>query len=221
MSMTISDRIKLARKHAGLTQKELADKVGISQTAVHKLECGRSRSSRRTVAIALTCGVDPIWLETGRGEMSLPGSGGGAQTDEGGQPYRPYPLLARVPLIAWNAINPVCDGENLSDLELGAQSWIPVAPRTHGQCFALTVQDDSMEPEFSEGEILIIDPTKENAHNQYLIARMEGNDTPTFKQLIVLGNKRYLKPLNPRYPLINVEGDLKICGVVVSKFKEY
>ncbi|MBF0140978.1 MAG: helix-turn-helix transcriptional regulator, partial [Magnetococcales bacterium] len=68
MNDTFAERIRLARKHAGLTQKELADKTGISQTAVHKLECGRSASSRRSVSIALTCGVDPIWLDTGLGE---------------------------------------------------------------------------------------------------------------------------------------------------------
>ncbi|MBF0612372.1 MAG: helix-turn-helix transcriptional regulator, partial [Magnetococcales bacterium] len=67
--MKLSDRIQTSRKNAGFTQKELADRVGISQTAIHKLECGRSRSSRRTVAIAIACGVDPIWLETGRGDM--------------------------------------------------------------------------------------------------------------------------------------------------------
>ncbi|MBF0154512.1 MAG: helix-turn-helix transcriptional regulator [Magnetococcales bacterium] len=71
--MTFGERIVTAHKQAKLTQKELADRVGISQTAVHKLECSRSKSSRRTMTIALTCGVDPIWLETGQGEMALVG----------------------------------------------------------------------------------------------------------------------------------------------------
>ncbi|MBF0585069.1 MAG: helix-turn-helix transcriptional regulator, partial [Magnetococcales bacterium] len=69
--MTFGERIVTARKQAKLTQKELADRVGISQTAVHKLESGKYKASRRTVSIALACGVDPIWLETGRGEMDL------------------------------------------------------------------------------------------------------------------------------------------------------
>ncbi|MBF0453609.1 MAG: helix-turn-helix transcriptional regulator [Magnetococcales bacterium] len=67
---TFSERIKLARDRANLTQKQLAEKVGISQTAVHKLECGRSATSRMTVQIALTCQVDPIWLATGHGEIT-------------------------------------------------------------------------------------------------------------------------------------------------------
>jgi len=220
--MTLSDRIQLARKNAGLTQKGLADKVGISQTAVHKLECGRSRSSRRTVTIALTCGVDPIWLDTGRGDMLLPGSGsGGFSIEEDGQPYRPFPLIARVPLVSWDMIDSICGADNFDQIESEANSWIPVAPRTSEQCYALTVPDDSMDPEFSEGEVLIIDPTQDGAHNQFLIARLEGDSSPTFKQLIILGNRRYLKPLNPRYPLIDVEGDLEVCGVVVCKYKDY
>ncbi|MBF0356963.1 MAG: LexA family transcriptional regulator [Magnetococcales bacterium] len=224
MSMTLSDRIQLARKNAGLTQKGLADKVGISQTAVHKLECGRSRSSRRTVTIALTCGVDPIWLDTGRGDMLLPGSGtgvGGMSVGEDDQPYRPFPLIARVPLIAWDLIDSLCSNDDFEQIESEASSWIPVAPRTSERCYALTVPDDSMEPEFSEGETLIVDPTQKGAHNQFLVARLEGDSRPTFKQLIVLGNRRYLKPLNARYPLIDIDGGLDVCGVVVCKYKDY
>ncbi len=223
MSMTLSDRIQLARKNAGLTQKGLADKVGISQTAVHKWECGRSRASRRTVSIALTCGVDPIWLDTGRGDMLLPGSGdsGSFAVEEDGQPYRPFPLIARVPLISWADMQATCTDKDFEKIEAAATSWVPVAPRTSEQCYALTVPDDSMEPEFSEGEILIIDPTQAGAHNQFLIARLEGDSSPTFKQLIVLGNRSYLKPLNPRYPLIDVVGDLEVCGVVACKYKDY
>jgi SOS-response transcriptional repressor LexA len=221
MSMTLSDRIQLARKNAGLTQKGLADKVGISQTAVHKLECGRSRSSRRTVTIALTCGVDPIWLDTGRGDMLLPGSGMGIAVEEDGQPYRPFPLIARVPLISWDLIDSLCGNDDFELIEAEAASWIPVAPRTSEPCYALTVPDDSMEPEFSEGEVLVVDPTQEGAHNQFLIARLEGDSRPTFKQLIILGNRRYLKPLNARYPLIDIEGKLDVCGVVVCKYKDY
>ena len=97
----------------------------------------------------------------------------------------------------------------------------PVAPRSSEKTFALRVPDDSMEPEFHEGEIIIVDPTLTGKHNLFLIARMEGDSLATFKQLIIVGNRTYLKPLNSRYPLIEVQGDLRICGVVVGKYKEY
>lgn len=224
--MTLSERIQKARKQAKLTQKELADRVGISQTAVHKLECGRSRSSRRTVSIALTCGVDPIWLDTGRGEMSLVGAIPGmnqaelAKAAEDGEIYR-APIFARLPLISWEEANNYCEESVESFHPKEVESWIPVAPRSSDRTFALRVPDDSMEPEFQEGEIIIVDPTLQGKHNQFLVARMEGDTTATFKQLIIVGNRQYLKPLNSRYPLIDVRGPLQTCGVVVSKYKEY
>ncbi len=226
--MNLSDRIQKARKNAGLTQKELADRVGISQTAVHKLECGRSRSSRRTVAIALTCGVDPIWLDTGRGEMVLAGATPGmsgedfAKATEEGDIYR-VPIIARIPLISWANAETYCSGDQAFD-EFNPEeikAWIPVAPRTSDRAFALTVPDDSMEPEFREGEYIIVDPTVAQEHNRFLVARIGEGSGPTFKQLIVHGNQKYLKPLNSRYPLIDIQDTFKLCGVVVSKYKEY
>ncbi|WP_130470163.1 LexA family protein [Candidatus Magnetaquicoccus inordinatus] len=224
--MTLSERIQTARKQAKLTQKELADRVGISQTAVHKLECGRSKSSRRTVAIALTCGVDPIWLDTGRGEMSLIGATPGmnqaefAKAAEDGEIYR-APLFARLPLISWDDASRSCEEAADSFHPKAVEAWIPVAPRSSEKTFALRVPDDSMEPEFHEGEIIIVDPTMPGKHNQFLIARMEGDSLATFKQLIVVGNRTYLKPLNSRYPLIEIHETLRVCGVVVGKYKEY
>ncbi|MBF0422088.1 MAG: helix-turn-helix domain-containing protein [Magnetococcales bacterium] len=223
MTNTLSDRIQQARKHAGLTQKELADKVGISQTAVHKLECGRSRSSRRTVAIALTCGVDPIWLDNGRGEMALPGAAPYAAEFSGvredGETYRAYPLIARIPLISWDEMAKYC-GQDAENFTPDVSAWVPVAPKASDRSFALKVPDDSMEPEFYEGEVIIIDPTRRGSHNQFLVAR-EGKNRPTFKQLILHGNQQYLKPLNSRYPLIDVKTEIHVCGVVVCKFKDY
>ena len=223
--MDLSERIKIARKQAKLTQKELADRVGVSQTAIHKLECGRSISSRRTVTIALTCGVDPIWLDTGRGEMSLFGATPGMSPDEfakateNGELHR-APLFARLPLISWEDAGQFCE-ESAESLNPKAEAWLPIAPKGSDRTFALCVPDDSMVPEFREGEFILVDPTLPGKHNQFIVARIEGDTGATFKQLMVTGNKTYLKPLNSRYPLIDVQGDVNVCGVVVGKYKEY
>lgn len=67
--MEYKDRIKAARKHAKLTQVELAKRVGIDQTSVSDLERGKSQSSSYNARIAVACGVNPLWLEDGIGEM--------------------------------------------------------------------------------------------------------------------------------------------------------
>ncbi len=232
--MKLSNRIRIAREHAGLTQKELADRVGISQTAVHKLECGRSRSSRRTVAIAIACDVDPIWLETGQGSltgghgqpMPLPRSGRdgaaiGAGEGEGGGNYLPGLVSAhRVPLFSWNDVG-IKDDEGNLPTAVSADAWVSLAAKINEKTFALRVFGDTMETEFSEGDIIVVDPALPVVHNRYVVVRIPGEDRATFKQLIVDGGRRYLKPLNPSYPVMEIDRHVEIVGIVVSKFKEY
>ncbi|MBF0141832.1 MAG: helix-turn-helix domain-containing protein [Magnetococcales bacterium] len=223
--MTLSDRIQSARKQAGLTQKELADRVGISQTAVHKLECGRSQSSRKTVSIALTCGVDPVWLETGRGDMSYSPSvysqDGQLKTaqvaaEDGGR-YLALPTTARVPLLTWKEAG---GGEFGSPLR-EPSTWIAVAPRIGKNTFAMRISGDTMAPEFTEGDIILVDPDIPVDHNRFVVVRPKPGDEATFKQLIVDGGVRYLKPLNIRYPLVEIGPEAEFRGVIVGKFKEY
>ncbi|MDW3714107.1 helix-turn-helix domain-containing protein [Pseudomonas sp. 2023EL-01195] len=74
--MNISERLKQARKHAGLTQSELAERAGITQASVSELERGLSRSSAHLVKLAMVCGVRPQWLAEGVGSMEpAPGPG--------------------------------------------------------------------------------------------------------------------------------------------------
>lgn len=223
MEKTLSDRILLARKRAGLTQKQLAEQVGISLTAMHKLETGRVLSSRRTVSIALVCGVDPIWLERGTGNMLLSSSNSFAESTDStfGAISASYSSRTGIPLVTWELIDSLCEVADYDQIESAAQGWVPIVPRQSRAYYALKVPDDSMEPEFSEGEIIIVDNTQSGDHNKYLIARLQGDTRTTFKQLIILGKLSYLKPLNDRYPLIEIEGELKVCGVVVCKYKRY
>lgn len=59
--MTFSDKIKLARERAGLTQQQLADKVGVSKRTIASYEStdAQARSStRRKLASALNVSYD-------------------------------------------------------------------------------------------------------------------------------------------------------------------
>jgi phage repressor protein C with HTH and peptisase S24 domain len=63
---TLSDRIQKAMADAGLTQAELAMKVGVSQPAIWRLVAGKTNSTRKLVEIASALGVSPEWLSTGQ-----------------------------------------------------------------------------------------------------------------------------------------------------------
>lgn len=68
-------RLRMARIHAKLTQRELADAIGIKQQAYAHYEVGRNkpRTMRQfCMAVHMVTGVDLGWLETGE----LPTDGG-------------------------------------------------------------------------------------------------------------------------------------------------
>ncbi len=88
--------------------------------------------------------------------------------------------------------------------------------------FALKVKGDSMEPEFKEGEIVIINPHVGAKPGDYVIVKNDEEEA-TFKQLKVYGETTVLHPLNPKYPDIELKKGNKyhIIGKVVEKQKRY
>lgn len=62
--MNTGERIKLARKAAGLTQTELAEKLGLKFSVISKYETGRVVNLKREVIeeIAKALHVRPSWL---------------------------------------------------------------------------------------------------------------------------------------------------------------
>ena len=66
----IGDNIKELRKNFGITQQELAAKVGITQGAVASVESGKRNISEHILkSISKIYGVRLEWLKTGEGEM--------------------------------------------------------------------------------------------------------------------------------------------------------
>ncbi|EJM92444.1 XRE family transcriptional regulator [Pseudomonas sp. GM67] len=66
---TLANRIKMARQGARLTQKKLAELVGVEQPVISQLETGKNLQSAHIAKIAHACSVSAIWLSDGIGEM--------------------------------------------------------------------------------------------------------------------------------------------------------
>lgn len=63
--------------------------------------------------------------------------------------------------------------------------------------FALQVTDNSMEPEFKKGCIIIIDPGGVVEHGAYVLAMVENGYI--FRQLVIESGVYYLQPLHEDY----------------------
>ncbi|HBE8855031.1 TPA: helix-turn-helix transcriptional regulator [Clostridioides difficile] len=67
---TINDRVKEVRKIHKLTQKEFAERIGLSQNHLSYIERGKRNVFQNIInAIFLEFGIDRDWLITGEGYM--------------------------------------------------------------------------------------------------------------------------------------------------------
>lgn len=91
-----------------------------------------------------------------------------------------------------------------------------------GPAFWLEVTGDSMtapagvRPSIPEGTLVLVDTGIEPTPGKLVVAQLDESNEATFKKLIVDSGKRYLKPLNPAYPLIPINGNCRIIGVAVE-----
>ncbi len=94
-------------------------------------------------------------------------------------------------------------------------------PGDGGSCaeaepFALQVTDDSMEPEFATGCIIIIDPSTTVRDGSYVFAR-DLKDAYIFRRLRMVDDNYYLEPLNPAYETFQISSMDKIEGVITQR----
>jgi len=237
--MDFKHRVKAARKYAGLTQGELAERVGIKQATVSELETGKSGSSSFTASIAHACGVDPLWLETGSGEM-LPKQRDSSSQERGAAPDNgPIALqslrvqeasvisayeITTVPLVSWVAAGSWCEAVDLFAAG-DAEVWMPCPENIGPRGFALRVEGDSMtspypgKESYPHGTIVYVDPDVAYKSGDAVIAKLPDSNEATFKLLVEDAGKTYLQPINPQYPMIVLDRETHICGVVIGSFR--
>ena len=81
--------------------------------------------------------------------------------------------------------------------------------------FALRVLGDSMEPEFPDGSIVVIDPGGVVEDGAYVIARHDGEYI--FRRLRRSDGHWLLQAENPGYPRLPIEDINAVVGVVVQR----
>jgi len=135
---------------------------------------------------------------------------------------KPEPTKAQmVPVLSWVQAGSWMSSPTSIALDESTK-WI-VAPRDAipPGCYALKIRGESMQSggpvSFPDGSYVIIDPNIPPEHGKYVIAMKRDSEESTFKQLINDGGAAYLKPLNPQYPMIQVDEDTIFCGSVIDQ----
>ena len=207
--MDINERIVSARTRLGISQSELARIVGVSPQTVQQWESGEtSPRPSRYKGLANALHVTEQWLVFGVGGLRPIEKG---RQDRDNITQGPD-IRGRVPLISWTTAghwSEIVDNFQPGD----AEDWIATTAKVGPRAYALRIRGDSMEPVIPDGSVVIVDPDIAPDHRKIVIVR-QNNDEATCKRLVYEGGKPYLKPENPRYPVIEMTDDAVICGVV-------
>ncbi|MDW0360853.1 LexA family transcriptional regulator [Halomonas venusta] len=212
---TIGSRIKEARIRAEMTQPQLAKACGwSSQGRVSNYERDlREPKSGDIAAIAKALNVSESWIWTGDGGHQKSEDSNVRVVRQPDSHYR-YPVISWVKAGNWaealNPFSPGCeDRYQMTDY------------RAKGDAFWLEVKGDSMTASVGEsvpqGMMILVDTGIEAENGSLVVAQIDDSEEATFKKLVIDGGQRYLKPLNPAYPVLDCQkAGCRILGVAVE-----
>ena len=202
--MNKGERIKELREHIGLSQVQLADKIGVSKQTLYKYENNviTNIPSDKIEAIAELCNTTPAYIMGWNSEQitNIP-------TEHGVK----IPVLGHVAAgIPISAIEDILDWEEISQETANT-----------GQYFGLQIKGDSMEPRILDGDVVIVrsQPTAETG--DIVIAQVNG-DEATCKKLLMQSDGLSLLSFNTKYdPMVFTAAEVeskpvRIIGKVVE-----
>ncbi|SDF72124.1 SOS-response transcriptional repressor LexA (RecA-mediated autopeptidase) [Onishia taeanensis] len=225
----VKEAIRLAKEN-GCTQARIGEEAGVSPQAVGQWARSGKVSSANLAVLARLSGLSLDWFYQSPKVDEVAPSGprvgdanrgdtvrGALNAQEAPQPirYYRYPVISRVQAGAWT--------ECVTPYEPGAEPQEEATDyRAQGRAFWLEVQGDSMtapassRPSIPEGTLVLFDTGIEAVPGKLVAAQLDDSNEATFKQLIEDGGRRYLRALNPAYPLIPINGNCRILGVAVE-----
>lgn len=206
---SISSRIRQLRIKCGYNQEQLGKAVGVSHVTISQWESETTTPKAKYLpALSKSLKVSLEYLLHGED----------ANVEQGPD------LRGTVPLISWIQAGKWLETE-VREMPGEYQQYATTA-KVGPRGFALRVIGDSMTSytggkSIPEGSIVVVDPDVEAVSGKVVVARMDGSGESTLKQFIDDGGQKYLKPFNPAYPMMQINGNCKIIGVVKQVIQEF
>ncbi len=204
------------KKQLGISQEKFADELGKSQGAISHYLNGTNALNLEIAAyfankLEVTITDFSPTLDKQAKQLLTAVYGKNIALVEKPDTHKQYPLLD------WAEAGNWCE-EPVLHYSIKQQYDSTVECSHHA--FWLEVKNDAMASpngiSIPQGMIILVDPEVKPLANKLVIAKLEGEEKLTFKQLITEGYDTYLKPLNPQYSMIPLSDNIHILGVVVE-----
>lgn len=181
-----------------------------AQTLTNWSVRGVSKEGRLNASRIIGC--RPLWVESGDGEMvDSPNVSLGIKLYP---ERRGYPIISPVQAGNWREIVDSFPRGGADEYVMGLNIYSK-------HTFALRIVGNSMEPEFKEGDIVIIDPDVKPSPGDYVVARNDEEEA-TFKKYrprgIINGQEIFeLVPLNEDYAAMRSDQQpIQIIGTMME-----
>jgi SOS-response transcriptional repressor LexA len=209
VSLKIKNNLLLLTRMHGLTEAELCRQTNIPQATINRLLSGATDDPRistlKAIAKFFNISIDQLL-------GNVPISTCSKITNSNTAKY--------IPIFSWNNSR-----DWLSLLKKikpdNWNQWISTEPEINSACFGLEVIGDSMWPQFMEGTIIIVDPTIQPTHKDFVVCYIQKENNAVFRQYIEEGKNKTLKASNQIIPSILLSEQDKIIGIVVQSKNQH
>ncbi len=196
----------------GLTEQELASSVGVPLRTIVNILADKLPHDREIwEKFSKYFRMDVEFLRTGewahaRTTVELPGS-----THHSAAGH-----IRKFPFLSWHQIGQMVTDNTLPGV-IHAEAMVEATDVAGTRTFALKVNDDSMEPLFSDGEMIFVNPDLEWKPGDYVIANSRDGhpDAVLLRQVKRIGSRCMLHPLNRKYDDLPVTNQDAVLGKVV------
>ncbi|MBD2819523.1 helix-turn-helix domain-containing protein [Xenorhabdus sp. 42] len=215
----LKDLFESKKKQLGISQETLAEDIGKTQSAIsHYLNGINALNLEMATYFAEKLGVciadfSPALDKQARKLVNVLYGNHSALTNE---PYtqNQYPLLDWIDAGHW------CEDPTQKYHAGRADKKYKTSVECSPHAFWLEVKGDSMASpnglSVPQDMIILVDPEIKPVTNNLVVAKLDGENTLTFRQLITEGYDSFLKPLNIQYNMIPLTSHIHIIGVVVE-----
>lgn len=201
--MTFGARVKARREELGMTQEELAHKLGYkSKTSINKIELDkRNLKQSQIVSLANALQTTPGdllgWTERVEDHTDKEDATAACVAEPAVSYERNAPTMrraVRIPVLGRVAAGVPLDAvEDVIDWE-----EIPAEMARSGEYFCLRLHGDSMEPRMKEGDVVVVRKQPDVESGSIAIVRVNGNDA-TCKRVTKSDEGITLSGLNPDF----------------------
>ena len=197
---SIGSRVKYFRERLGLSQDELANRVGAAQQTIQSLESGKIRKSTFLPHIAKELGIDSDTLLFGNEQFT---------------PIKISPSISmvnsrRVPLFSTRDVKLIHAYLKDNQIQSPSGKWIAMDyslpfSESGPRLFALKLElsDEAFQPEFRAGDQLVIDPDAPIQPTDPVIIYKYGADRLNLSKYRVISESES----NTNYELISIHPD--------------